>query len=110
MVNFDRFVTHSLRSPDQALQPDSIDQEESKKFETEFQKFQQQDKAQKDAWVKEHPDAAKKLEEEDEWMELMKSNHSSVKGGMRYNTGKLQMVLYRPLDQRSGKTPVSEMD
>lgn len=64
-----KFVTHSLRSPDQALQPDSIDQEESKKFETEFQKFQQQDKAQKDAWVKEHPDAAKKLEEEDEWMD-----------------------------------------
>ena len=48
-------------------------------------------------------------EEEDEWMELMKSIHSSVKGGMRYNTGKLQMVLYRPLDQRSGKTPVSEI-
>ena len=49
-------------------------------------------------------------EEEDEWMELMKSIHSSVKGGMRYNTGKLQMVLYRPLDQRSGKAPVAEMD
>mgnify|MGYP006965278980 CR=1 FL=1 len=49
-------------------------------------------------------------EEEDEWTELMKSIHSSVKGGMRYNTGKLQMVLYRPLDQRSGKAPVSEMD
>mmetsp|Transcript_37950 Transcript_37950/g.82550 ORF Transcript_37950/g.82550 Transcript_37950/m.82550 type:complete len:125 (+) Transcript_37950:114-488(+) len=40
-------------------------------------------------------------EEEEEWMELMKSIHSSVKGGMRYNTGKLQMVLYRPLDQRT---------
>ena len=66
----DRFVTHSLRSPDQALQPDNIDQEESKKFESEFQKFQQQDKEQKDAWVKEHPDAAKKMEmEEDEWMD-----------------------------------------
>ena len=49
-------------------------------------------------------------EEEDEWMELMKSIHSSVKGGMRYNTGKLQMVLYRPLDQRSGKATVAEMD
>ena len=72
VINFSiyRFVTHSLRSPDQALQPDSIDQEESKKFESEFQKFQQQDKEQKDAWVKEHPDAAKKMEmEEDEWMD-----------------------------------------
>ena len=72
IINFSiyRFVTHSLRSPDQALQPDSIDQEESKKFESEFQKFQQQDKEQKDAWVKEHPDAAKKMEmEEDEWMD-----------------------------------------
>ena len=49
-------------------------------------------------------------EEEDEWMELMKNIHSSVKGGMRYNTGKLQMVLYRPLDQRAGKVPASEMD
>lgn len=43
-------------------------------------------------------------EEEDEWMDLMKTIHSSVKGGMRYNTGKLQMVLYRPLDQ--AKSPI----
>ena len=62
-------MTHSLRSPEQALQPDSIDQEESAKFESEFQRFQEKNKEQKDAWVKEHPEAAKRLEEEDEWMD-----------------------------------------
>jgi len=64
-----KFVTHSLRSPEQALQPDSIDQEESKKFESEFQRFQEKNKEQKEQWAKEHPDAAKRLEEEDEWMD-----------------------------------------
>jgi len=64
-----RFVTHSLRSPDQALVPDQVDQEESAKFETEFQQFQQKNKEQKEAWAKQNPDAAKKLEDDDEWMD-----------------------------------------
>ena len=64
-----RFVTHSLRSPDQALLPDSIDQAESAKFESEFQQFQQKNQEQKEAWAKEHPEQAKKLDEDDEWME-----------------------------------------
>mmetsp|Transcript_28729 Transcript_28729/g.42191 ORF Transcript_28729/g.42191 Transcript_28729/m.42191 type:complete len:123 (-) Transcript_28729:263-631(-) len=35
--------------------------------------------------------------EEGEWMELMESIHASVKGGMKYNTGRLLMVLHKPL-------------
>ena len=36
--------------------------------------------------------------EEGEWMDTMNNVHASVKGGMKYNTGKLLMVLYRPID------------
>lgn len=35
-------------------------------------------------------------DQEKEWFELMENVHSSIKGGMRYNTGKLLLVLYRP--------------
>ena len=37
-------------------------------------------------------------EDEAEWMDTMNNVHASVKGGMKYNTGKLLMVLYRPID------------
>jgi len=60
-----RLVTHSLRSPEMALVPDNIDQEESAKFETEFQQFQQKNQEQKDQWIKENPEAAKKLKDDD---------------------------------------------
>jgi hypothetical protein len=36
-------------------------------------------------------------EDEKEWIELMNVIHDSVKGGMKYNTGTLLMVLSRPL-------------
>mmetsp|Transcript_3171 Transcript_3171/g.4638 ORF Transcript_3171/g.4638 Transcript_3171/m.4638 type:complete len:132 (-) Transcript_3171:334-729(-) len=36
-------------------------------------------------------------EEEKEWIELMNIIHDSVKGGMKYNTGTLLMVLSRPI-------------
>ena len=62
-----RFVTHSLRSPDMALQPDSVDQAESAKFQTEFEEFQEKNREQKEAWKKQNPEAAKRLEEEEDW-------------------------------------------
>lgn len=37
-------------------------------------------------------------DQENEWISLMNSIHSSIKGGMRYNTGKLLMVLSKPVD------------
>eukprot|EP01083_Nonionella_stella_P150638 480234_1 len=37
-------------------------------------------------------------DDEAEWMDTMNNVHASVKGGMKYNTGKLLMVLYRPID------------
>lgn len=37
-------------------------------------------------------------EDEREWMDTMNNVHASVKGGMKYNTGKLLMVLFRPID------------
>lgn len=40
--------------------------------------------------------------EEGEWMELMESVHASVKGGMKYNTGRLLMVLHKPLIPQRG--------
>jgi len=60
-----KIVTHSLRSPDMALVPDSIDQEESAKFEKEFGEFDRRNKEQKETWKKQNPEAAKKLEDED---------------------------------------------
>mmetsp|Transcript_16966 Transcript_16966/g.36802 ORF Transcript_16966/g.36802 Transcript_16966/m.36802 type:complete len:131 (-) Transcript_16966:593-985(-) len=37
-------------------------------------------------------------EDEREWMDTMNAVHASVKGGMKYNTGKLLMVLFRPIE------------
>jgi len=37
-------------------------------------------------------------EEEAEWMDLMNIAHSSIKGGTRFNSGKLLVVLSRPVD------------
>ena len=39
-------------------------------------------------------------EDEKHWVDLMNVIHDSVKGGMKYNTGTLLMVLSRP---REGK-------
>ena len=36
-------------------------------------------------------------EDEAEWMDTMNNVHAGVKGGMKYNTGKLLLVLYKPL-------------
>lgn len=38
-----------------------------------------------------------KGDDEKEWLDTMNNVHASVKGGMKYNTGKLLMVLYKPL-------------
>ena len=50
-----------------ALQPDSVDQAESAKFQTEFEEFQEKNREQKEAWKKQNPEAAKRLEEEEDW-------------------------------------------
>jgi hypothetical protein len=36
-------------------------------------------------------------DDELEWMDTMNHVHAGVKGGMKYNTGKLLLVLYKPL-------------
>jgi hypothetical protein len=36
-------------------------------------------------------------DDEKDWLETMNNVHASVKGGMKYNTGTLLMVLYKPL-------------
>merc|ERR1712130_446984 len=56
-----KLVTHSLRSPDMALTPDHVDQEESRKFETEFEEFQQKNAQQKEEWIKANPEKAKAM-------------------------------------------------
>mmetsp|Transcript_42743 Transcript_42743/g.103380 ORF Transcript_42743/g.103380 Transcript_42743/m.103380 type:complete len:97 (+) Transcript_42743:49-339(+) len=45
-------------------------------------------------------------EDEKHWVDLMNVIHDSVKGGMKYNTGTLLMVLSRPMD--STKSPKTE--
>mmetsp|Transcript_10241 Transcript_10241/g.22775 ORF Transcript_10241/g.22775 Transcript_10241/m.22775 type:complete len:131 (-) Transcript_10241:274-666(-) len=42
-------------------------------------------------------------DEEKEWMDTMNNVHASVKGGMKYNTGKLLMVLCKPLAIEEGE-------
>ena len=49
-------------------------------------------------------------EDEKHWVDLMNVIHDSVKGGMKYNTGTLLMVLSRPVPgaveaQTDSKTP-----
>ena len=52
-------------------------------------------------------------EDEKHWVDLMNVIHDSVKGGMKYNTGTLLMVLNRPVteaqivaaDKSEGKPP-----
>ncbi len=36
-------------------------------------------------------------DDEQEWLDTMNHVHAGVKGGMKYNTGKLLLVLYKPL-------------
>ena len=38
-------------------------------------------------------------EDEKHWVDLMNVIHDSVKGGMKYNTGTLLMVLNRPVTE-----------
>lgn len=40
-------------------------------------------------------------EDEKHWVDLMNVIHDSVKGGMKYNTGTLLMVLSRPVNADS---------
>jgi hypothetical protein len=40
-------------------------------------------------------------EDEKHWVDLMNVIHDSVKGGMKYNTGTLLMVLSRPVSEAS---------
>jgi len=70
-----KLVTHSLRSPEMALLPDHVDQEESRKFESEFESFQAKNKEQKEAWAKQNPEAAKKLRD-DEWEEFFEDDNT----------------------------------
>jgi len=62
-----KFVTHSLRTPEMALIPDNVDAQESKKFEAEFEEYQEKLKLQKDQWAKENPDKVKKDENWEEF-------------------------------------------
>jgi len=68
-----KFVTHSLRSPEMALVPDSVDTQESKKFEAEFAEYQEKLKVQKDQWAKENPDKVKK---EENWEDFFMDDSS----------------------------------
>ena len=45
-------------------------------------------------------------EDEKHWVDLMNVIHDSVKGGMKYNTGTLLMVLSRPVS--SDVVPANE--
>ena len=45
-------------------------------------------------------------EDEKHWVDLMNVIHDSVKGGMKYNTGTLLMVLSRPVSE--AQTSVAE--
>ena len=42
-------------------------------------------------------------EDEKHWVDLMNVIHDSVKGGMKYNTGTLLMVLSRPVGDADKK-------
>merc|ERR1712113_383846 len=47
-------------------------------------------------------------EDEKHWVDLMNVIHDSVKGGMKYNTGTLLMVLSRPVVTDSSPKEISK--
>jgi hypothetical protein len=47
-------------------------------------------------------------EDEKHWVDLMNVIHDSVKGGMKYNTGTLLMVLSRPVQGEQAPASVGE--
>ena len=49
-------------------------------------------------------------EDEKHWVDLMNVIHDSVKGGMKYNTGTLLMVLSRPVQADNVVTPVDKTE
>ena len=50
-------------------------------------------------------------EDEKHWVDLMNVIHDSVKGGMKYNTGTLLMVLSRPMDSsKPASTPAPKKE
>ena len=88
-----------------ALVPDSIDQEESAKFETEFQQFQQKNKEQKDQWIKENPEAAKKLKEDD-WDDFFEDDNTREMKQIFQGQSAMNEVLrdlHRKMDEIIGR-------
>jgi hypothetical protein len=49
-------------------------------------------------------------EDEKHWVDLMNVIHDSVKGGMKYNTGTLLMVLSRPVSNETIADAASKHD
>jgi hypothetical protein len=49
-------LTFSLQPAEADLVPDILFEEESKKFEIEFEEYQQKLNLQKEEWTKQHPD------------------------------------------------------
>ena len=47
-------------------------------------------------------------EDEKHWVDLMNVIHDSVKGGMKYNTGTLLMVLSRPVQAEQAPATAGE--
>jgi len=100
-----RLVTHSLRSPEMALVPDSIDQEESAKFESEFEQFQKKNKEQKDQWIKDNPEAARKLKEE-EWDDFFEDDNTRELKQIFQGQSSMNEVLrdlHRKMDEIIGR-------
>lgn len=49
-------------------------------------------------------------EDEKHWVDLMNVIHDSVKGGMKYNTGTLLMVLSRPVSPELAMAALEKME
>jgi len=66
-----KFMTWSLLSQEGAgdLTQDNIPNADQQKFDQEFQNYQQQLDQKKEAYIKEHPDAKKEKENEEDWFE-----------------------------------------
>merc|ERR1719461_429396 len=88
-----------------ALVPDSIDQEESAKFESEFEQFQKKNKEQKDQWIKDNPEAAKKLKEE-EWDDFFEDDNTRELKNIYQGQSAMNEVLrdlHRKMDEIIGR-------
>jgi len=100
-----KFNVFSLRSPDQAVT--ETQDPEAKKFEEEFEQYQQKLKQQKDQWAKDNPEeaAARKKEDYDDWENWFSEQDKELQQIFQGQSAMKEILadLHRKMDEIVGR-------